>query len=123
MNNQYFRSIIIPFSIGQISANYNLCLPSGTLKNIQILATGIHSQGQNNGVLYNVSLNGLLENSLYIHSSKETTFKDIFDGFIYTAPQISSNNLNIILNPVDTSLNPGAQVALNLILYVLFIYE
>lgn len=123
MSKQYFRSIIIPFTTNQISANYNLCLPSGILKNIQILATGIHSQGQNNGTLYNVSLNGLLENPLYIHSSKETSFKDIFDGFIYTAPQISSNNLNVILNPVDNTLEAGARTNLNLILYVLFIYE
>jgi hypothetical protein len=123
MTNQYFRSINIPFITNQISANYNLCLPSGNIKNIQILSTGIHSTTQANGTLYNIQLNGLLEDPLYIHSSKETSFKDIFNGFIYTSPNITSNNLNVILNPVDITLDRGARTNLNLILYVLFIYE
>lgn len=125
MSKQYFRSIIIPFKTGEINKTYELILPSGTLKNIQILSSGIHAKANSKARIYKVNLDNILENPLYIHSTDNYMFKDIFDGFIFSSPNITNKILNASLTSLelDVNENPGALEDLNLILYVLFIYE
>jgi hypothetical protein len=116
INNKYFRSIKIPFSVGQNNAIFNLTLPSGDIKYLQMQASGIHKPNQGaNGVLYEVNINNMLESPLYIHSSKDSTFKDIFDGFLITCPHITNNNINV-------SISPAADQEIHLILYFIFHY-
>jgi len=115
-SNKFFRSIKIPFLNGETNKTFNLTLPSGNIKYLQMQASGIHKPNQGaNGVLYEVNINNMLESPLYIHSSKESTFKDIFDGFLITCPNLSNNNINV-------SISPAADQDLYLILYFIFHY-
>ena len=116
INNKYFRSIKIPFSVNENNKTFNLTLPSGDIKYLQMQACGIHKPNQGiNGTLYEVNINNMLESPLYIHSSKESTFKDIFDGFLITCPKITNNNINV-------SISPAADEEMYIILYFIFHY-
>ena len=108
-----FISVSIPYN-----QNYfNLNIPNNHPKYIQILSGGIHSTSNN---LCYIELQGLTNYNqmLYLHSAKDTSFLNTFEGLIYSCPNNLPQQIFINCKQINNVDLPNG----NIVLYFLFHY-